>query len=52
MSMSFESLALRVIKRDLGVFHLEIVGNDWERFQTKSMARNMCLVHSKTGERN
>jgi len=52
MSMGFESLALRVIKRDLGVFHLEIVGNDWDRFQTKFIARNMCLVHSRTDERN
>ena len=41
-SISFGSLALRVIKRDLGVFHLEIVGNDWSRFQMNLIPRDWC----------
>jgi len=41
-STDFGSLTLRVIKRESRVLHLEIIGQDWSRFQMNLIARNLC----------
>ena len=37
---SFGSLALRFINTDSDVFHLDIIGQDWSRFQMRLIARD------------